>query len=232
MSQTRAIRTRSRIAQTAAVEFARCGYAGTSLTRICTGAEVTIGALTFHFSSKMDLADAVCARGKDTTRAAIAQAVAGAELSLQAIVDVTHVIALLLRDNECVSAASRLCREDPAAQHDWYNIWLPTVRGLAAQAQKMGELRSGTTPDGLSVLAACLVSGVESTALQAAAGEQDERPVHELLSGMWEGVLRGIAAPELDGRVRPESRGAESGQDPRRAAANAPPRPAGSGGRG
>lgn len=69
--QERAVRTRQALLDAAAEEFDRHGYEGTSLNRVCRAAGITIGALTFHFSTKAELADAVQSQGRIITRAAL-----------------------------------------------------------------------------------------------------------------------------------------------------------------
>ncbi|WP_444963273.1 TetR family transcriptional regulator [Nocardiopsis sp. M1B1] len=56
--------------QDASVKLVRSGYADTTLNRVGTSAGVTIEALTFRFSSKAALIEAVCTWGADVTRCA------------------------------------------------------------------------------------------------------------------------------------------------------------------
>lgn len=53
--------TRSRLLESAAEEFAEYGFEKASLRRICSGAEVTTGALYFFFQDKEDLFQSVIA---------------------------------------------------------------------------------------------------------------------------------------------------------------------------
>lgn len=69
--QERAERTRRAVLAAAAREFADHGFAGTSLSRICGAAGVTMGAVTFHFATKAELADAVQEWGVELTCAAL-----------------------------------------------------------------------------------------------------------------------------------------------------------------
>jgi TetR/AcrR family transcriptional regulator, cholesterol catabolism regulator len=57
--QTKADRTRLRILDSAAHEFALHGYEGTSLRRVADGAGLQIGSLYFHFTAKDDMLNAV-----------------------------------------------------------------------------------------------------------------------------------------------------------------------------
>lgn len=64
--QARAAATREAIVQAAATVFAERGYAGASIDQILAQAEVTKGALYFHFESKAELASAVITALGDT----------------------------------------------------------------------------------------------------------------------------------------------------------------------
>jgi TetR/AcrR family transcriptional regulator, cholesterol catabolism regulator len=63
--QTKADRTRVRILDSAAHEFALHGYEGTSLRRVADGAGLQLGSLYFHFSAKDDLLNAVLRNAVD-----------------------------------------------------------------------------------------------------------------------------------------------------------------------
>ncbi|MCW2749255.1 MAG: TetR/AcrR family transcriptional regulator [Aeromicrobium sp.] len=53
--ETKATRTRRRILDSAAHELAMHGYDGTSLRQVAAGADLKLGSLYFHFSSKSEL---------------------------------------------------------------------------------------------------------------------------------------------------------------------------------
>ncbi|MFD4139769.1 TetR family transcriptional regulator [Streptomyces sp. NPDC058572] len=68
--QQRAEKTRCALLAAAAAEFAQHGYTGATLMRISKRAGVILGALTFHFPAKEQLAEAVTEAGASATRAA------------------------------------------------------------------------------------------------------------------------------------------------------------------
>ncbi|WP_370247042.1 TetR/AcrR family transcriptional regulator [Nocardioides sp.] len=68
---TKAARTRRRILEVAAVEFAAHGYGGASLRRIAAAAGLQVGSLYFHFRTKDELVASVLADGVDSARAAL-----------------------------------------------------------------------------------------------------------------------------------------------------------------
>ncbi|NMN93967.1 TetR family transcriptional regulator [Antrihabitans stalactiti] len=67
-TDTKAERTRRRILDAAAHEFAVHGYGGASLRRIAAAAELKVGSLYFHFKTKDDLVGAALADGVESAR--------------------------------------------------------------------------------------------------------------------------------------------------------------------
>lgn len=61
--QERARRTRAALVESAAIEFAKRGYAAASVNTILEGSNATKGAMYFHFQSKEELARAVLQSG-------------------------------------------------------------------------------------------------------------------------------------------------------------------------
>ncbi|WP_051415438.1 TetR family transcriptional regulator [Nocardiopsis sp. CNT312] len=109
--QERAERTRALLIQAASAEFVRFGYAGATLSRVSGRANVTIGALTFHFSTKAALAEAVCACGSDTTRSAVRHAAGSVDSPWGGLESVLRVLTELPLEDLVVRAAARLSRE-------------------------------------------------------------------------------------------------------------------------
>lgn len=200
VKQQRAARTREALVQVAASEFDRAGYEATTLARICTSAGLSIGALTFHFRSKDDLADAVQARGALAARAAAQRVAALGEPPLRSVIALTIEIARLLEADATVRASARLARErtsGPAAAPDgataWSSLWLPALEGLSAHVTE-GELRPGTDLEAVLALVSYLVTGAEAYArsratVPGAGGDSTE----EQLTRIWEVILPGIS---------------------------------------
>ncbi|MEV7419427.1 TetR/AcrR family transcriptional regulator [Streptomyces sp. NPDC089919] len=190
--QERAARTRRVLVTAAAREFDLNGYAGSSLARITRSAGISMGALTFHFPNKEELAAVVRQEGHAATSAAVRQVLARREPPVQTVVSLTLALAALMEREDVVRAAARLSREQPGAAPDWTSAWLPVVRERLHAGRGAAEAVSGCTA--LTALAAHLVRGVESD-LRAGAGRQgqpDGRPVAQL-ARIWELVLRGLA---------------------------------------
>jgi AcrR family transcriptional regulator len=187
-SQKRAELTRRRLLQAAAIQFASDGYAGTSLVRISHAAGVTMGALAFHFPSKIDLVRAICVNGAAATRTAVALVDGPDKPPLQSVIDITHALAALLREDPVVRAAGRLSWEPLPLENDWAESWLPRVRELLEQAGRENLLRPNIEPELVTLLVRYLVSGLETSA-----HDDGDRPAHlRRLEAIWQVVLPGI----------------------------------------
>lgn len=191
--QARAARTRLHLVHTAATEIAGRGYDGTSFARICRAAEVTMGALTFHFPTKAALGQAVCTAGIEATRTAVEDADRRAGSALQSVGGVVRVLTGLLVSDAEVRAAARLSREQPALSVDWRSCWFPLVHTRLREAKDLGQLRPGTRPETAALLVGSLVAGLEAGLLP----QPGEVPLlspapQEHLSELWQLALRGI----------------------------------------
>jgi AcrR family transcriptional regulator len=83
-SETKAARTRRRILDAAAAEFAEHGYAETSLRRVAAASGLKLGSLYFHFESKELLAAEVLRQAIEIALAQISAALAGLDPSATA----------------------------------------------------------------------------------------------------------------------------------------------------
>ncbi|MGW3391542.1 TetR family transcriptional regulator [Streptomyces cinereoruber] len=214
-SQERAERTRRRLLEAAAEELSQHGFDGTSLQRVCRTAGVTMGALTFHFSNKMSLADAVHAHGHALTRTMVTAVVTAGEgrdgdrggdgtegftgkdtPRLRQVVGVTDGLTRLLREEPTVRAAARLSRDRTLKDGHWNDSWLPRVHELLELAHEEGELRSGVNPHSVALLARLLISG-----LAASTDPDGDGETFDQLDAIWGLVLSGITG---DDRGKPD----------------------------
>ncbi|MFI9612432.1 TetR family transcriptional regulator [Streptomyces sp. NPDC052023] len=194
MKQARAARTRDALVRAAASEFDRDGYDGASLTRISRTAGVSMGALTFHFSSKEQLADVVRAQGEAITRRVVARVTEGGEPPLNAAVALTLALVGLLEDEVLVRAAARLARERQTGPPDaWIAMWAPVLlEQLRATPQ---ELRSGVDPAAVASLCVLLVRGAEICVREnvTTPGSPPQDAVGQLTAA-WRLILNGVTA--------------------------------------
>ncbi|GAA3379906.1 TetR family transcriptional regulator [Streptomyces racemochromogenes] len=191
VKQERAVRTRNAAVRAAASEFYRAGYGGTSLKAISQVAGVSMGAVTFHFDSKAELAEAVAEEGCSAVRSALEDAAArrGGGKALDDLGSLLLELARLLRDDVTVRASAHLGRELPDVE-DWTTLWHPAVAGLAQEAHDRGELHAPADPAGVTALVAHLLWGAEAT-LRGAYPDGQGAALDQL-EAIWLLVLDGI----------------------------------------
>jgi AcrR family transcriptional regulator len=203
--QERASQTRRTLARAAAREFDRHGYSGSSLAQIARSAGTSVGALTFHFSSKRGLADAVRKEAHAGTLPAIGEATAQEADPVRSVVLLTLTLAELLEKEASVRAAARLSREQPGDSLDWTSAWTPTLQECLPNDPE-GKAGSGPDHRALAGLATYLVAGVEAE-IRRRVNRQEvlEGQAKAQLARIWEIILEGLAAADAgeDG-IRPD----------------------------
>ncbi|MDG4861260.1 TetR/AcrR family transcriptional regulator [Streptomyces sp. T-3] len=185
--QERSQLTRDRLVRAASDAFAQQGFAGTSLQDVCRGADVSMGALTFHFSKKSDLAAAVAEAGAQATRQTVEDILRTEADPLTSAVALTCALVDLLTENSSALATTQLARTGS----DWDDAWLPAVRLLLQEAKEQCLIDSEVEIEKLVRLASLLVHGSAYT-LRSVAQEGDRATE---LAHIWAAVLHGIAAP-------------------------------------
>ncbi|MFE1289755.1 TetR family transcriptional regulator [Streptomyces sp. NPDC058751] len=208
--QLRAEQTRHALIAAAASEFDRHGYAGTSLSRICKTAGTTMGALTFHFPTKGDLAEAVHAAGDAATLAALSPVAAVPRPGIQVVIDLTIELARLLERDVTVRAAGRLARERAADAAQRPAGWVRVLRDLLERARPEGygtrvpcdrDLRD------VELLVAYLMAGAEASVRSGAEGGS----VSQELRGLWAFLTCGGLHAALTRDTSPSEGSARSG---------------------
>ncbi|MBF9070586.1 TetR/AcrR family transcriptional regulator [Streptacidiphilus fuscans] len=190
--QERAERTRQTLIVAAAVEFDRHGFSGTSLSQVSKAAEVTMGALSFHFPSKNALATEVCAQGAAATRAVLDQVTAAPRPGLPAVVDLTLALVQLLEQDVRARAGARLGRELAPEMPSWHSLWHEDLRALLDRARLD---RASTAGEGLKTLVRYLMAGAEASIRDSGANGG----VVAELQGVWALLDRGL---DLGGPLR------------------------------
>ncbi|MEU3773169.1 TetR/AcrR family transcriptional regulator [Streptomyces sp. NPDC032472] len=187
--------TRKHLIAVAGVEFDRNGYEGTSFTRLSRSAGVSVGALTFHFSSKAELAFAVEESGRAATRAVVERVMVGGGPALDTLAALVVALGSLIETDPAVRATARLTQEraGAGAGPEWYGCWLPAAGVLLDRARSEGRLRPDADPRPAVLLLAHLVGGTVARVRHgrirrpgAAVGELRE---------LWRVICRGIASP-------------------------------------
>jgi AcrR family transcriptional regulator len=176
----------------AAREFDRHGYAGTSLTRIASSAGISVGALTFHYANKRELADAVRRKAHADTVPAVGRAAARGADPVLAVVLLTLTLAELLEQEVAVRAAARLSREQPGPL-DWATAWTPTLHECLPDDPRESA-GDGPDPAALASLATSLVTGVEAEIRRRIIQQEDSAERAGVrLARIWTIVLQGLS---------------------------------------
>ncbi|WP_443333628.1 TetR family transcriptional regulator [Streptomyces sp. CB00455] len=187
------MRTRTALVRAAAEEFDRDGYLGTSLSQISKVAKISIGAVTFHFSSKNELADAVFEEGRAVTVAALEQLVSAPAPALRAVVDLSLELTRLMEEETSVRSAIRLSRERPDSA-SWADLWRPTVRQLLDRAYENGQLRDDALPADVTTLVETLLGGAEAYLRRRTETETAYESAVGQLKRLWHLALVGVSA--------------------------------------
>lgn len=192
--QQRAARTRATLVRAAAEEIDRSGYNGTSLNKVTHTAGISMGALTFHFASKSELADEIQSQGAHAARTVADHATTRPGPALHAVIDLTLDLAQLLEENPIVRSAARLTRERPGTT-PWSSAWLPTVHNLLTQAQHDGQLHPTAPPETITALIVHLITGIETYARTRSTTAKTTSPSAAThLHNIWQLTLTGIAS--------------------------------------
>lgn len=140
--QERAVRTRRAVIEAAAHVFAERGYAAATIAEILDRAEVTKGALYFHFSSKEALA-----RGVIEAQVSDSHYVPR-ELKLQEWVDVGMVLAHQIPRDVILLAGIRLSADLQGRQlfGSAWPAWTELSTTLLAEAKERGEVMPHVIP--------------------------------------------------------------------------------------
>ncbi|MFH9611341.1 TetR family transcriptional regulator [Streptomyces sp. NPDC017448] len=200
--QKRAVRTRAAVVRTTAAEIDLKGYDGTSLSSVSKTAGMSMGALTYHFPSKNDLADAVWQAGQSLLAEAVDRVAANPAPPLLRVIELSLVIADLMENETTVRAAVRLSWE-ARSPYPWTDCWLPEVRRLLDEAHRMGQLDQDSPVEDLAVLVQHLVDGT-AACLRARPGTQRERlSAGAQLERLWALALSGVAETSTHGITLP-----------------------------
>ncbi|MFJ4695792.1 ScbR family autoregulator-binding transcription factor [Streptomyces sp. NPDC088766] len=213
--QERAIRTRRAIVEAAGAVFDEHGYTSTTIAMVLERAQVTKGALYFHFASKEALAQAVL------NEQVPFGAVPPQPCKLQEIVDMTFVVARRLLDNALLRGSVRLAvdQETPSGvdHGEPFRQWARALDELLEAARQRGELLPTVKPAETVELLVGTFTGIQlmSRALT------DRADLGDRLAVMWAHILPSIAVPGLlPGLDARPDRGARVLASPERRAAS------------
>ncbi|MEV0323436.1 ScbR family autoregulator-binding transcription factor [Streptomyces sp. NPDC050658] len=188
LKQERAERTRATLVRAGAEVFAKCGFAGASVTRIAEQAGLTLGAMYFHFKSKEDLAREIVMSQPDMVVPPVSAQ------GLQRVIDVTLTWAYQLREDPLLQAGARLVMDQESFLESNVNShrqWMGILVADLKDARRRRELRAGVDVDRYARLIVSACTGAQMHAQM----ESSRRDLPQRIEEMWECLLPAIAVP-------------------------------------
>ncbi|MGC5034853.1 MULTISPECIES: ScbR family autoregulator-binding transcription factor [unclassified Streptomyces] len=189
--QLRAEQTRSTIITAAADLFDRRGYESTSLSDIVEHAQVTKGALYFHFAAKEDLAHAILELQSHTARRLSAETDQRGYTSLEALMRLTFGITRMSVEDPVLRAGLRLAtgeiRPRPPLSHP-FTEWLDIVTARLVGAVKEADVHPDVDIDVVAHSLVCFFVGTRVVGRSREPVARQPRRTAE----MWNILIRGL----------------------------------------
>jgi AcrR family transcriptional regulator len=199
--QARSEATRRRIITSAVQLFNEIGYPATGLGEIIERAEMTKGALYYHFESKEALATAIIEEGSAHLFDAFNNIRDSSAPALERIIHGLFVAADLLSTDMVARSGTQLLRafgefNDAAART--YNRGLDEMASRVGEAIEEGDLRQGLDPRAVGETIVGAMLGAELLSNATSSGTD----VLERLTRMWQVLLPAIVTDESLGYFR------------------------------
>jgi AcrR family transcriptional regulator len=193
--QARSEATRRKIITSAVELFNEIGYPAAGLGDIIERAEMTKGALYYHFDSKESLATAIIEEGSTNLWNAFKGIANSPAPTLESIIHGVFVVADLLSTDEVARSGTHLLRafgefNDAAART--YAGWVDEMTACTAQAIAEGDLRADLDAHAVGETIVAAMLGAELLSNATAAGAD----VLERVARTWTVLLPGIVSAE------------------------------------
>jgi AcrR family transcriptional regulator len=189
--QDRAKNTRGAIIVGAAAVFEEHGYGSASLTQVSEAAQVTKGALYFHFKSKEDLASAVIEEQHRIVLAGSENILAEDRPALPTMIRLCRAFGLELVHEPVVRAGIRLTLEATAFGQPVqgpYEDWITVMEQLTDRAKREKQIRSSVDSAAFARYVVASFTGVQMVS-GVLTGRAD---VMQRIEEMWALLLPGI----------------------------------------
>jgi TetR/AcrR family transcriptional repressor of nem operon len=163
VSERRVGTTRQRLIAAASRQFAHRPYSMVSLDDILAEAELTKGAMYFHFPSKQALALAIIDDLTEMSSAAVTELVARKMSGLETLIDLVYLLAVQDTQDEVARAGVRLLEtldnttDLPTAL--WHS-WIELVTNLIHKAIDEGDVIDHLDPDDIAKMLVALWAGI------------------------------------------------------------------------
>jgi AcrR family transcriptional regulator len=193
--QARSEATRRKIITSAVELFNEIGYPATGLGDIIDRAEMTKGALYYHFDSKESLATAIIEEGSANLIRAFRSVTESSAPTLESMIHGVFVVADLLSSDKVARSGTQLLRafgefNDAAART--YEGWLAEMTARASQAVDEGDLRADVDPRAVGETIVATMLGAELLSNATSAGAD----VLERVARTWSVLLPAIVSEE------------------------------------
>ncbi|MBV8927820.1 MAG: TetR/AcrR family transcriptional regulator [Mycobacteriaceae bacterium] len=193
--QARSEATRQKIIAAAVDLFSEVGYPATGLGDIIERAEMTKGALYYHFDSKESLATAIIEEAGATLLTAFQSIRESSSPALESIIHGVFVTANLLTTDKLARTGTQLLRafgEFNEAAARTYGKWVQEMTATARQAQVEGDVHADIEAAAVGELVVGAMIGGEL--ISSATPDATDLPTRMRRS--WEILLRAIATAE------------------------------------
>ena len=193
--QARSEATRRKIIASAVDLFNEIGYPATGLGDIIERAEMTKGALYYHFDSKESLATAIIEEASANLDQAFRSITQSSAPTLESMIHGAFVVADMLSTDRIARSGAHLMRafgefNDAAART--YQGWLDEMVARAREAIEEGDLRAELDPEAVGEMIVSSMLGAELLSSATSAGAD----VLERLAQMWKILLPALVSEE------------------------------------
>ncbi|BBZ41248.1 TetR/AcrR family transcriptional regulator [Mycobacterium conspicuum] len=190
----RADTTRRHILRAASHQFARRAYHDVGLDDILAEAELTKGAMYFHFRSKHALAVAIIERQSASGIVAVEELLARKLSGLETLIDFTYLIAVEDTKRDGVRAGLNLLESvgwSEGLQERLLGEWIQALAGVAESAIAEGDIDPECDPQDVGRLIVSMQMGLRQTSNL----DDPERFLLDLEKS-WALLLRAILQPD------------------------------------
>ena len=163
VSERRGDATRQRLIAAAARQFAYRPYGMVSLDDILAKAELTKGAMYFHFPSKQALAVAIIDDLAKMSRAAVTELLAHKMSGLETLIDLVYLLAVQDTQHEVARAGVRLLDtldDTTALPPALWQSWIEFVTTLIQKAVTEGDVVDHHDPEDIAKMLVALWVGI------------------------------------------------------------------------
>jgi AcrR family transcriptional regulator len=162
----RADTTRLQILRAASRQFARKSYSLVSLDDILADAEVTKGAMYFHFRSKHALASAIIEYRFASARDSVDELLARKLSGLETLIDIIYLVAIEDISDETARAGLNLLESigrTDGLQANVLGQWVDAFAAIAGKAIRDGDVIESRDPRGIARLLVSMYMGLRQT---------------------------------------------------------------------